>query len=647
MAQKGEPGRALGLSAGSTCFGGFVGCVIFVACIQVLNQLTKVFHPPDLMMLVITAILLVGTIGAQSVSKAIISGALGLMLASIGLAPLTGVYRYTFNQVGLVDGISLVALALGLIAIPRMVLVFGTSTATARQDMLGRPVAANAGVHLTKGMGRQLVRGVVEAAQHWKTVIVSGVVGALTGIIPGIGAFTGNFIAYGLAQQTSKRRELFGTGIPEGIIAPEGSSLAKEAGSLVPVLGIGIPGGIFGAFIISMLAIKGVSAGIGFTTKYPTLPYEMMWVMLLGGLIGTSVGVLLGPLLAKITRVPGPALFPLILCFSVIGVFVTDASFFSVVELLVFTIFGIALRRLGYSLASFLIALVLAPELETNVSLTRSIYPGLSWLERPISAFLAAAIVAIIAGKIVQERRARRQGRVGVGEELRFPVLELVTSIFIVVASAAFAVYGFRHYDFLTNVMPGTASVVALLGGLWCLARAIPAYLSRHAPRPAPVVGEVSEVGERRLAEEQPHPVATSFSLGATVMLGEESALASVALPGAAITPEPPPTDAAVAAAPARYPEIRDHAWGRYGQYTREVMGVAWVAILIVLCYLFGFLLGAPLFCIAYGCTATGRVIPRWRWRLLFSALTALVAWVAIYETLHLVHLTFTPVITF
>ena len=235
---------------------------MFVALIPVVNKLPLIFHPPELALLIIIAMLLVATLGAQSVSKALISVSIGIMMASIGPSPITGIFRYTFNAVGLTTGISLVALALGSFAVPQMILVYGTATTIARQDMMGREVDDVEAVALETGFGAQVIEGVRESFRHWILLIESGVIGALTGIIPGIGGFAANFLSYGIARQTSRRRELFGTGIAEGIIAPEGSSLSKEAGGLLPIIGLGIPGGVGGALFIAALRDQGCEGGI-------------------------------------------------------------------------------------------------------------------------------------------------------------------------------------------------------------------------------------------------------------------------------------------------------------------------------------------------------------------------------------------------
>jgi len=140
MAQRGEAGRALGLSAASTCIGGLIGCAALVGLIQVLNYIPTIFHPPEYVALILVALILVSTLGTDAISKAFVSMGLGILIASVGQDTLTGAFRFTFNSLGLYSGVSLVALALGLFAIPQMILLFGIAGRVARQDMTGREI---------------------------------------------------------------------------------------------------------------------------------------------------------------------------------------------------------------------------------------------------------------------------------------------------------------------------------------------------------------------------------------------------------------------------------------------------------------------------------------------------------------------------
>ena len=369
MARKGGAGRALGLSAASTCIGGAIGFVIMIASLPVLNSLPSVFHPPEYLALVTIAMLLVGTLGAGSVLKALASAGLGLMCASIGSSIITGGLRYTFGQISLIDGLSLVAIALGTLALPQMILMFGTGSSVMHQDLAGNKLKESQAVRIDSSTRKQLLGGITETFRHWFSNLVAGVVGTVIGAVPGVGGFTANFMSYGVRKQLSKNRDEYGTGIPEGIISAEGSNLAKEYGHMIPLLGLGIPGGVGGALFIGALAIKDVHTGYGFGDTYPVIPYQIAWILLITGIIGTGLGVLFGPQLARITFVPGPVIVPFVIAMSIIGPYLTDSTYLAVVEVILSTIVGFVLIRLRYPIATFILALILGPTFETNAYL--------------------------------------------------------------------------------------------------------------------------------------------------------------------------------------------------------------------------------------------------------------------------------------
>ncbi|HVB06600.1 MAG TPA: tripartite tricarboxylate transporter permease [Acidimicrobiales bacterium] len=642
MAQRGEAGRALGISATSTCIGGLIGCAVLVGFIPIIDQLPLLFHPPEYVALISIALLLVGTLGTDAASKALISAGIGLLLSTIGPDPVTGINRYTFGMVGLFGGVALVALFLGLFAIPQMMLVFGTATTIARQDMMGQEIDSAAPVELTKGFGKQVVQGIIETLHHRLALLRAALIGVITGIIPGIGGFAANFMSYGIAQQSSKKRELFGTGIPEGIIAPEGSSLAKEAGGMVPVLGLGIPGGVGNALFLAALTIKGVKVGYGFTASYPTLAYETVWVIALGGLIGTIAGVLTAPQLAKVTRVPGPALVPFIMSIAIVGVYVADVSFFSVMEVMVFAVIGFGLRRLRYSLAAFGIGLILGPSLETNVYLTHKVFPGAHFLERPFADVLFAIGIGVLALKTVQLRREAKRADQPFdeddvllrAEELRrrerrrhpYPLLALIATSAILVVTVTAVVYAALQYNLTTALMPEIGGGAAALAALWRMPFEIHAYVRYRRDRR----GSFEVLSDRSL----PAPVA---------LVGAAAAEHSTA---ADIIEAMGPAPASIGSA-SEFEPVQDKSWGIHGQYTREVVAFLWFAVLVGACWLFDFTVGVPLFCLLYGLAATRRILPTWPGRVIFAVASAATMGGTTYEIQHLLHVAFTPVVHF
>ncbi len=581
MARSGGPARALGLSACSTCIGGLIGCAILVAFLPVMDYLSNVFYPPDYSALIILALLLVGSLGTDSIGKAIVAAGLGLLASSVGPSMITGVERYTFGLISLQGGLSIIALALGVVVLPQMVMVFGTGTATAWQDMTGKNIRELAEAEMdTSDFFKQLWGGVLETFVHWKILIQSGIVGGFTGMVPGIGGFTGNYMAYGIARQTSRNGHLFGTGHPEGIIAPEGSSLAKEAGHIVPLIGLGIPGGITGALFIGLLSINGIKPGYGFMEAHPTLAEQMVWIIALSGLIGTLMGVVIGPRIALATRIPGPIVAPFVFVISVAGVYVTDQLEFSVVLLIAFIIFGLGLRRLRYPLGGLLMAFVLGQTLETQLYLTGQLntFGGFGFVtHRPIAdAMIVLAIIVVIAKwREMRHEAAERKTEVerelashdgSVSLEVRrfqilnpYPLLSVILDAFLLALGVSVLAYSLLRYDAATGMLPLIAATAVAVPALVFLPRDVRRYLVLRRANATP-----AQVRASRPAS-------------------------------------PPPEDGGAI----------EGSWGPRGQYRREVVSLIWVTGLVVLSWLFGFQVGGAIFMVIYGIFATGEYFKR------------------------------------
>ena len=306
MAQRGEAGRALAISATSTLLGGLIACVALIGLLQAAGPIAALFHPPEYVTIIILALVLIAQTGVIPLSKVLLSGAIGLMLSFVGSDPVSGVERFTFGLPTLFSGIGIVPFSLGVFAITQMVSMFGTNRSVTSFDRgaLG-------------GQFRHQVRqGVGDTFRLWYHVARSAVLAVLLGLVPGIGGFTANFISYGFGQQVSRNREKFGTGVPEGLIAAEGSSLAKEVGSLIPAVALGLPSGLGMVIFLAALTILGLEPGPTLLTSTPSLPYTMMWVMAVAGTLSCIVGLILAPRLSRVTSVRGPLMFPFIVALA-------------------------------------------------------------------------------------------------------------------------------------------------------------------------------------------------------------------------------------------------------------------------------------------------------------------------------------------
>ena len=469
MTRKGKAARALGISAAATTFGGWFGAIVLVAAIPLMLFFVTLFHPPEYFFLVILAVVLIGQLQSGSVTKGILSGAFGFMISFVGDAPSTGITRFTFGSLSLYNGFSIAVVAIGLFALSQMFILYASE----------RRLAEVQAKVVSWANWDEVLEGVRDVFSHLSLVIRSAGIGVLCGVIPGIGSTAANFLSYGQAMRTSKHPELFGTGIPEGVIAPEGSSISKEAGALIPTVALGVPNGPAMAVLLSAFAILGIEPGPTMLTRHLPLVFSLVWVLAISSLLASVIGLGMAPVLARISTIPGRVLVPFIFALTMIGAYATTTDLLQVLALVAFGIVGLTMKRYNYSLPAAIVGLVLGATAENNVILTRKLY-GWHFLERPLSDVLILAILAILVTGALSSRRARRRANASNGalkpaESASYPPLdrgELLVDVIWVVLAGGYVYLGYGYIP-PSNVGPvligGVALITAIVQLIGCL----------------------------------------------------------------------------------------------------------------------------------------------------------------------------------
>jgi putative tricarboxylic transport membrane protein len=634
MAKRGEAGRALAISAASTWAGGWIGCVILIALLQVAGSLIDLFHPPEFVAIIVLALVLIGGTGeSTSAAKVLLSGAVGLMFSFIGSDPVSGVERFTFGSTALLNGLNVVPVALGLFAMTQMVVMFGRNES----------VTGGGRTLLDSGQFRhQVGLGLRDTAANWVSVVRSAVVAGVLGLIPGIGGFSANFISYSLGRQVSRQGREFGTGVPAGIASAEGSSLSKEVGSLAPAVALGLPSGVGMVIFIAALAILGVQPGPTLLKSQPTLPYSMMWVMAIVGLVSCAVGLALTPWLSRATAVRGPVLMPLIVSLAVLGSFAAVTGFVGVVELGVFAVVGVVMRKLGYSLAAMTIGLVLGGTFADNVHLTQTIY-GWHFLTRsPLADVFFAIAIALL---VVITWRGRRRGagvvtpqRAARGPRPPHPVLEPAADAAIAAVSLIYLVIALGYPADAGRIPAIVAALAAALSLARLASWAVRLTAARRDPLAAGPVGP-GQPGEEFITPEVPSTTGVTRVPEPVPAPGPETSLkpafapSAVAIGALAVDGAPQPGPGGADPEPL-LPRDRRRRIGR------EFAALGWIWAAIILTYLFGFQIGVPVVAAAYCLTSIGWN-RRWQ-RLTFAASATVVALAIAITFVSLFHLTFT-----
>lgn len=468
MTLQGKTLRALGISAAATTFGGWFGTLVVIAAIPFMLFLVDLFHPPEYFFLTILAVILIGMLQSGSITKGLLSGLFGFMVAFVGVAPSTGSLRFTFGSLALYDGLPTAVVAIGLFAVSQMFILYGADFRAQAQTEF----------RINWAQWQEVWEGVGDVVRRLPLLLRSAAIGVICGIIPGIGSTAANFLSYGQAMRVSKHPERFGTGIPEGIIAPEGSSISKEAGALIPTVALGVPNGPAMAVLLSAFAILGLEPGPTMLTHHLPLVFSMAWVLAISSLLASVIGLVLAPVLARISMVPARALVPFVLMLTLVGAYATTTTRAQMLALLFFGVVGWAMKRYGYSLPAVIVGAVLGSSAENNVILTVKLF-GWRFLERPLTDLLILVILALLVSR-VRRRPAGEPLAQRPQEQVAHPAADrpvsiskgeiLLDALWVAVSLAYFAIAS--SFPHPAEVAPMLVSGAAALVGMAQLAGA-------------------------------------------------------------------------------------------------------------------------------------------------------------------------------
>ncbi len=385
MARKGRAGAALAVAA----LGSFVAGTISIVGLQffapVLANAALSFGAPEYFGLTVLGLLVLSNLTGKSPTKAMIMAVLGIMLACVGLDPVVGVERFTFDSPELLGGFGFVPVTLGLFGLTEILDVVAG----------GAKGSSVIGVRF-----RELYPTLKELRRGFPPMIRGGLLGFLVGLVPGPSATIASFVAYAVERKSSSHPEEFGKGAIEGVAGPEAANNAACAGGLVPLLALGLPFAPPTAVLLGGMMIHGVTPGPLLMQKNPELFWGVIGSMYLGNIILIILNLPLVGLFASITRIPSKYLLSVVLVFCMVGAFGENNSLVDVWVLLGFGALGFLARRLGFEPAPLILGLVLGRVMERNFRQALTIMNGdlFGFWGRPISAvLLTAALIVLIA----------------------------------------------------------------------------------------------------------------------------------------------------------------------------------------------------------------------------------------------------------
>ncbi|MGH6922491.1 MAG: tripartite tricarboxylate transporter permease [Propylenella sp.] len=384
MAKRGEAGRALGAMLCASGVGGVIGGLFLAAMLPVLQPVVLAFSPAEFFLLAILGITFVATLSGDSLLKGIVIGMFGLMLGFVSLDPFTGQQRFTLGQLFLWDGIDVITAVLAIFAIPEMISL----------GVKGGSIA-QAGTATTRYNLRQVVDGMVDVFRHFGLTVRTSIIGAVIGLIPGLGGDAASWICYGHAVQSSKTPERFGKGAVEGVIAPETANNSKEGGALLPTLFFGVPGSSGMAILLGALVMLGVKPGPMIALQGMDLVWALIWVLMISNILAVFMFLLCAPAFGMLTYMRGALLIPFVVTLAFLGAYLSAAAWQNLVLLFALGVFGYFLKKYRWPRPPFVIGLVLGPIAEDSLHKALLIW-GPSFFLRPLSLVFIALIVASI-----------------------------------------------------------------------------------------------------------------------------------------------------------------------------------------------------------------------------------------------------------
>jgi TctA family transporter len=399
MTEKGEAGRAVGAAMTACFLGAFFGVFVLTALLPILRRVVLMFGPPEFFMLAVLALTFIAVLGrGGNINKGLIAGGLGLLFSFVGVGNVTGEGRFTFGLLQLWDGLSMVPVLLGIFAVSEMLNLW----------IIGGSLARKATDQDFRSLQKQIFGGILDTLRRWWLVVRCSAIGTSMGLIPGLGSAPAAFVAYAHAKQTSKNPEKFGTGIVEGVIAPESSNDAVEGGALASTLAFGIPGSSSMAILITALIILGVEPGPKFMMQHLDLVFLMIWTVVLGNLVGTLLGMGVANPLARVTFLRGSLLVPVLLTIILTGSFVIHSTWFDMIVALIFGLLGYAMKKLDYSRPAFIIGFVLGLMVERNLYLSIKLYGNTFFLE-PLAFGLMVLTIGVLAYNVRKILRTKER----------------------------------------------------------------------------------------------------------------------------------------------------------------------------------------------------------------------------------------------
>ena len=402
MTQKGDAEGALNASLLASAFGGIVGTLFLLFLAAPMAQLALKFGAAEFFWLCIFGLSTIAAMSPGNVVKGLISGALGMLVSTIGLDPLEGAQRFTFGTYSLVQGIEVIPAMIGLFSFSQVIILVGSSKKFIAEYKAKKGATVRVAKKIWKDMKVNLMR--------------SSIIGAFVGILPGAGGEIASIISYNEARRWDKNKANFGKGAIEGVVASEAANNATIGGSLIPMLTLGIPGSAVAAVIMGALLVHGIQPGFKIFTSTPELAYSFIISLIVGNIVMVFVGAILIRGTARVLNVPTSYIGVAIVSLSIIGSYTIRNSITDVMVMIFFGLVGYFGGRVGLDTGCMALGIILGPIVEDNMSRAISISGAEGsifkvFFTHPISMVLIIlTLISVMTPMFMAKQRANKEG---------------------------------------------------------------------------------------------------------------------------------------------------------------------------------------------------------------------------------------------
>lgn len=425
LAQQGKAARAFGAAFTVSAFGGVFGAMILAVSLPLILPIILSFNSPELFMLGVLGLAMVGSLSGGSILKGLTVAALGILMSTVGYAETISIPRFYFGTDYLIDNLPLIPVVLGLFAIPEIMELAIRNVSISRVP---------AGQAEDGGM----LEGIKDAFRHWWLALRCAVIGTYVGMLPGLGAAIVDWVAYGHAVQSAKDKSKFGQGDIRGVIAPETANNATRGGSLIPTVAFGIPGSLGTAILLGALIIVGLKPGPEMLTTELHITFSMVWTIVIANIVVALLLMVWSKQVAKVAFLPGHLLVPGVILFVFMGAWLGGASLGDWITCLTMGVVGFVMKRGGWPRPPLVLALILGNIMENSFQVSMNAHDGAEWITRPIVLIIMALIAITIffaAKNLWKQKKYNETPTQGEGTEhnpiLSFPFSIILCCLFV------------------------------------------------------------------------------------------------------------------------------------------------------------------------------------------------------------------------